>query len=67
MKTNKFKQAVINIKLYEDEINDLKILAYEKKMSINEYLIKMIITRIIHEKWHKEQTELTKLNNTLNF
>ena len=66
MKMNKFKQASLMIKLYEQEINDLKILASEKKMNLDEYIIKIIIDRILCEKWHKEQMELTKLNNTLN-
>ena len=47
---NKFKQAAINIKLYEQEINDLKIFAAEKKMTINDYIIKIIIDRILTEK-----------------
>jgi hypothetical protein len=50
MKMNKFKQAAINIKLYEQEINDLKIFAAEKKMTLNDYIIKIIIDRILTEK-----------------
>jgi hypothetical protein len=59
MKTNKFKQAPLIIKLYEDEINDLKILASEKKMNLEAYIIRIIIERLLNEKWHKEQKNLT--------
>jgi hypothetical protein len=59
MKVNKFKQALLNIKLYEEEINDLKILASEKKMNLEDYIIRIIIERLMNEKWHKEQKNLT--------
>ena len=50
MKMNKFKQAAVNIKLYEQEINDLKVFAAEKKMNVQNYIIKIIIDRILTEK-----------------
>lgn len=50
MKMNKFKQAAVNIKLYEQEINDLKVFAAEKKMNVQDYIIKIIIDRILKEK-----------------
>lgn len=50
MKINKFKLAGINIKLYEQEINDLKLFAEEKKMTVNDFIIKIIIDRILTEK-----------------
>lgn len=66
MKINKFKKSAIIVKLYEEEINDLKTFSNEKKMSLNDYVIKIIIDRIHQEKWHKEQLEITKLNKSLN-